>query len=462
MSLPNDKIDAVAEHQSMELESASDRLYTGSPTGEHPPEPTAIVHTEPSDTRVSTDDEAQEPAATNNQPTVQEPVVDDPHKNTSAGEDPPSLTKADENHQHAGTKLSIENQEPLAGTPEILHGVDPEGDVILDLDDGISIRVASAVLRLSSKYFKTRLFEPFGEGQGERSTTKPQRLPLEGWNLDVVHRLFCLLHHQPDLEAALDLCQLDDAALGEEVECAARRLRDLALVAEYLQCSHTLSRISDSLFNDFALPRVRDVIPFQATVDLVATAYVMENPRYFRLFTKRLVTDHTESSEDAELPVGIPDSIMPELADQSMYAWRALKTAMYGLARFECTAAHSRCDDATDSLIVQNLTAHLLPSGTPWPELPSEVISLRHLLVGIYNLDRIPRAGWCAAHKARTHDVIGHVAFRQLCEDIDDGYAVGLCRRCVGVPRCRCWKSDLSLSEKRWVSGDSFMSGTGR
>jgi hypothetical protein len=276
------------------------------------------------------------------------------------------------------------------------------------------------------------------------------------------------MHHQPDLEAALDLCQLSGAAFGKEVERTARGLRNLAEVAQYLQCAHSLTRISDSFFNYFAVPIVRDVIPFQATVDLVASAYIMESHRYFRLFTKRLVTDHTERFEDAELPVGIPGKIIPELARQSMYTWSELKTAMYGLARFECTAAHSRCDDATDSLIVQNLTAHLLPSGTSRPELRSEGISLRHLLVGVYNLDRIPRVRWCATHKARTHDVIGSMAFTLLCQNIDDNYAQGLCRGCVSAledwfPGCRClqlypWRD----SERRWVRRDSFMTGTGR
>jgi hypothetical protein len=471
MSLSNDKIDTLAEHHSMELVSASDGLHTGSPSGEHPPEPTeAIAHTQPSDTNVSTKDGKQEPATSNDQSTVRELVVDDARTSVSAGEDPSSATQADELLQHADTNLSIEIQKPLADTTRILHEIDPEGDVILDLDDGVSIRVASAVLRLSSHYFKTRLFGPYGEGKVERSTTKPQRLPLKGWDPDVTHRLFCLMHYQPELEAALE-GQLSGAALGEEVERAARRLRDLALVAEYLQCAHSLTRICDSFFKDFAVQRVRGVIPFQATVDLAATAYIMESHRYFRLFTKSLVTDYTERFEDAELPFSIPDRMIAELTRQSMHTWVALKNSMHRLDQFQCTAAYVRCYEATDSLIVQNLTARLLPPGTPWPELRSESISLRHLLVGIYNLDGVPRVGWCATHKGHTHDVISPMAFKHLFQDIDDEYAEGLCRYYVSAPEdgytgCRCMdvfpRRPSHDIERKWVCRDSFMTGIGR
>jgi hypothetical protein len=349
MSLSNDKIDTLAEHQSMELESASDGLCTGSPTGEHPPELTeAIVHTQPSDLHVSTEDEAQEPAATNNQTTVQEPVVDDSHKNTSAGEGPPGPTKADENHQHADTN----NQEPPADMPETLHDVDPEGDVIFELDGGVSIRVASAVLRLVSQYFKTKLFGPFNEGQVERSTAKPQRLPLKDLDPDSTLRLFCLMNHQPDPEAGWELFRVYDSELGEEVENGARRLLDLAVVANYFGCAHSLTKIFGSLLNQFIAPRVRSVISFQTTADLAAAAYIMESSQYFRLFTKRLVTDHTERFEDIELPAEVPDAIITELARQSTCAWTQLATMLNRFARCKCTSRDRNCYEATDPHIV--------------------------------------------------------------------------------------------------------------
>jgi hypothetical protein len=464
MSLSNDKIDTLAEHQSMELESASDGLCTGSPTGEHPPELTeAIVHTQPSDLHVSTEDEAQEPAATNNQTTVQEPVVDDSHKNTSAGEGPPGPTKADENHQHADTN----NQEPPADMPETLHDVDPEGDVIFELDGGVSIRVASAVLRLVSQYFKTKLFGPFNEGQVERSTAKPQRLPLKDLDPDATLRLFCLINHQPDPEAGWELFRVYDSELGEEVENGARRLLDLAVVANYFGCAHSLTKIFGSLLNQFIAPRVRSVISFQTTADLAAAAYIMESSQYFRLFTKRLVTDHTERFEDIELPAEVPDAIITELARQSTCAWTQLATMLNRFARCKCTSRDRNCYEATDPHIVQNVTTFALPLETSWTKHRSEGISLRRLLVGIYDLEEKFRSAWCATHKTRTEDSIGPMEFARLCRKIDNE-AEGLCRYCTsrsegGTAECRCsWSSTSYRSEKGWVGGDSFMIGTVR
>ena len=190
-----------------------------------------------------------------------------------------------------------------------------DGDVIFKCKDGTSFLVASAVLRLGSKFFKKQLDGPFREAQVPRSVTNPQRIELAEENPSALHHLLCLLHHQRDPYTAQQ--HLTDAAkdqLGDRITAAARRFKDLAVVIDYYECFEPLERVISSLLNDFATPSIRDNMTFTATVHAASAAYKLGNARHFRLFTKRLVTDFTEPLDDADFGGGALNPIVSELS----------------------------------------------------------------------------------------------------------------------------------------------------
>lgn len=111
----------------------------------------------------------------------------------------------------------------------------------------------------------------------------------------------------------MSLFEMRRSDLRREVPPAARYLRDLAEVIDYVGCARSMRKITDSLLYDFSMPSVRDALSFQAAVDLVAAAYMMDSARFFRLFTKRLLTDYKEGFGEAGLPPQVPFRIMHEL-----------------------------------------------------------------------------------------------------------------------------------------------------
>lgn len=360
------------------------------------------------------------------------------------------------------------NRRRTADTKSNFHEVDPNGDVIFDLDDGVSIRVSSVILRLASVYFEAMFSRNWQQAPTKRSAIEPARLQLREVSSHAIHRLFCLLHHKRDPDSDRELFELTDTDLRIKVAPAARRLLDLAREIDYLQCTESLSKISDTLLHHFAVPIVRDVIPFQATVDLVAAAYFLDRPCYFRLFTKRLVTDHTEEFENAELPEGFPDAIMSELHRQDSQTWLRMNDMVQKLAQSKCSAMTGTFpDNWEDALFIQKLGACILPPDTKWPAHRAMRIPLRRLLVGMYEVERIQRVTWCVNHQAHTYDTVGADDFKPLCRTIDTTKATGVCLTCArasknGHYRCRCPSRSKSIaSEMRWVYGDSFLVSTG-
>jgi hypothetical protein len=228
--------------------------------------------------------------------------------------------------------------------------------------------VSSAVLRLSSGFFRRQLDGPFREGQVSRSAASPQRIPSEEENSYALHRLLCLLHHQRDPYIAQQhLTDVAEDQLGDRITAAARRLQDLAVVIDYYGCSESLERVIASLFNDFTKPRTRDKMTFKATVHAAAAAHRLGDSRYFRLFTKRLVTDFTEPLGDVDFGGGPQNAMALELNRQTKRSWDQLRDNVDQLAMCVCTVNSGTTvtshNIGVDRSLRQKLSFLLLPPG---------------------------------------------------------------------------------------------------
>lgn len=370
--------------------------------------------------------------------------------------------------QLSDNMTSSDGQEEPEGSQPHQHDIVPQhsdGDVILECKDKVSFLVSSAVLRLTSKYFRTLLEGKFKEGQVPRSTTSPQRIELQEMDSFPLRRLLCLLHHQPEPDMIQDLIHIAENKDHHKIEDAARRFQDLAETIDYFDCSKSLGRVIDSLFSDFATSESRDVMTFTATVHMVSAAYILDNSRYFRLFTKRLLTDYTERFEDAPFASRLPD-VVPQLKEISRQSWYRLQIVVNELSQCQCKAASVMClSGGKDRLIVGKLTDCLLAPRTAWPVRREDGITLRHMLAGLYDLERMQRIAWCKQHEQQIHDTVGPNEFRQHCQAIDRTDVLGLCLTCTKRLRgrtgpCKC-SDDNEVRSKEWVVGDSFRFGTG-
>ena len=280
-----------------------------------------------------------------------------------------------------------------------------------------------------------------------------------------LRRLLCLLHHQPEPDMIQDLIHIAENKDHHKIEDAARRFQDLAETIDYFDCSKSLGRVIDSLFSDFATSESRDVMTFTATVHMVSAAYILDNSRYFRLFTKRLLTDYTERFEDAKFASRLPN-VVPQLKEQSRQSWYRLEIVVNKLSQCQCRAASVMClGGGKDRLIVGKLTDCLLAPNIAWPVQRKDGITLRHILAGLYDLERMQRVAWCKQHEQQVHDTVGPNEFRRHCRDIDETDVLGLCLTCTKrlrgrIDPCKC-SDNNEVRSKEWVVGDSFRFGTG-
>jgi len=359
---------------------------------------------------------------------------------------------------------------------------DSGGDVIFECKDKTTFLVSSAVLRLGSDYFKVLFDGAFKEAQATRSAMNPQEIELGEENSSALHYLFCLMHHQPNpnkdqnLED-LTLFYLRKDEARDRIASAVRSFRDLAVVVDFYGCSEYLSRALNSLLHEFAMPCIRSKMKFEATVDLTSAAYKLNHPRYYRLFTKRLLTDHIEPLEDAKFAEGLPD-ITIGLRQQSKMAWDRLQEAVRKMSQSRCPVRNFLCSSAgTDRLFGQKLADCLLTPGTAWPMDRKDGIPLRRLLVGIYHLSGVQRVSWCTSHRVHIQENVGPDDFRALCRKIDSDYPhphpgpyLGSCLNCQRdaenkIGWCECENNRKQYhypsDEVSWVFGDSYLLGTG-
>ena len=332
----------------------------------------------------------------------------------------------------------------------------------METSQGFTVRVSSAVLTQAS----SPLGELIKDWRSEPATTKPPINNLQcDQDPDHIHRFFCLLHRQPDPGFGERLIDEKDDDLKGSVPTAMWSLLGIATLTDRYQCHRSLEWVSESLLSDFAAPRSRDALNFMWTTQLAAAAYLFQQPRYFRLFTKRLVTDHIKEFEYFydEFPKKQGSFIEAELAKQSSEVYTLIHSRIHDYANDKCSK-EEYCRLARDNTLVQRITDCVLTPQEPevtWPTERSQGISLRRLLHGLYRLERIQSISWCSNHRAHTYSSVGLKDFTQLCEDLDENYVTGLCLECTrSCKACDCQVDSLPYaSALRFVRRDAYLLG---
>ena len=289
---------------------------------------------------------------------------------------------------------------------------------------------------------------------------------------DSMHRLLCLLHHRPDPGSYERLVDVKDEDLAtSNLINGADSLRRLAIVIDKYQCQEALKNVSESLLSDFTFPSVRDAIRFDSTLRLVAAAYLLRQPRFFRLFTKRLVTDYADDLDEVQFWYEIPHKqallIRSELEKQSFEAYTELdrRIQSHTTDQSRCVKGGTICvrPPPRDALLVQRIIECVVPPGEKWPSDRSSGITLRHLLHGLYHLERIQRISWCAHHRVRTYGSVGPEDFVRICMWVDKLFVTGLCLGCTRDGKaCDCDADSVPHAGAiRRVYRDSFLFGAG-
>lgn len=158
------------------------------------------------------------------------------------------------------------------------------GDIMLVVEDGcheqLKLQVNSCILASTSKVFKTLFRGCFDEGEAIRSGTR------EVYMNDNPHPMLalCQLLHLRPLTPALD----------------ESGLIDFALLVDKFDCVEALKHATLGILGRFEPDGWRDPIKH----DLIASAYILDQPTHFRRFTKSLVrqsTSHYSPDLDPQL-----------------------------------------------------------------------------------------------------------------------------------------------------------------
>jgi len=210
---------------------------------------------------------------------------------------------------------------------------------------------------------------------------------------------------------------------------------------------------AESLLSEFAFPSARDAMGLDQAAQLVTAAYLLNKPRYFQLFTKRLVTDYavdwTKEGPDGfsmdfppEIPTKQATLMKTELERQSRHANDNLSGEIQGYSFGRCFKhVDNKCDDPRpkDLMIVRRIKENINVPGKQWPAHWCNRVTLRYILPRLYRLERVQRWLRCAHHREQTHDSVGPEQFTQLCERVDREVLRGLCLGCTRAGRvCEC------------------------
>lgn len=281
-----------------------------------------------------------------------------------------------------------------------------------------------------------------------------------------VSRLLSLLHRRPDPLGYVRLVDTRDEDLKDVMAQNTESLLNLAILTDKYECHESLNSISETLLSDFAFSSARDAIDFSQAVQVAAAAYLLQQPRYFRLFTKRLVTDHTQAFATVKLPPQIPPDqrflITTELEKQSSESYTHISERIQTFPNDICGTNGSSCvyPSPTDPLFIRRITNCILtPDDAAWPTTRSEGVTLRHLLHGLYHLERLQRVLWCTRDRVRTYGSVGPEEFVRICARVDSLFLPGVCLVCTREGReCDCLSE---MATVRWVLQDPHLFGAG-
>lgn len=147
------------------------------------------------------------------------------------------------------------------------------GDIMLVIEDGrhpqLRLQVNSCILASTSRVFKTLLRGCFAEGKAIRSGTREVYMDDKPTSMLAL----CQLLHLKPVEPALEVSEL----------------YDFALLVGKLDCVGALKHATDGILGHFDADFHCESIKH----DLIASAYILDQPTHFRRFTKGLVRHST-------------------------------------------------------------------------------------------------------------------------------------------------------------------------
>ena len=147
------------------------------------------------------------------------------------------------------------------------------GDIMLVIEDGrhpqLKLQVNSCILASTSKVFRTLLRGCFAEGEAIRSGTREIYMN----DKPAPMLALCQLLHLKPVEPAVDEADLID----------------FAMLVDKFDCVQGFKHATDGMLGHFD----PDVYCESVRHDLVASAYILDQPAHFRRFTKSVVLHAT-------------------------------------------------------------------------------------------------------------------------------------------------------------------------
>jgi hypothetical protein len=353
----------------------------------------------------------------------------------------------------------------------------PDGDLIIQFSDKTTVRVSSSTLSRTSAPLGAIIKKWFSKHTSGRTAATPLTKEMHEDETYTLYRLLRLLHNRPDPGSASHrLFDVPGLALRAAVDEGAWHLHQLAVLIDKYQCHEALELVAESLLSEFAFPGARETMGLDQAVQVVAAAYLLQQPRYFQLFTKRLVTDYAVEWEATkpghftmEFPPEIPTkqaSLMKaELYKQMRGATDQLTIEIEEYSFGRCSKHVDKCSDPQpkDLMIVRRVKESINGTEKQWPPNWCNRNTLRDVLPRLYRLERVQRWLWCDHHREQTHDSIGPERFVPLCVRVDKEVLTGLCLECTKAVRvCECKAGSVPhAGALRFVDQDSFLFPTG-
>lgn len=360
-----------------------------------------------------------------------------------------------------------------------------DGDVLLVLGE-TRLRVSSVILSSASPVFRTMLGPNFSEGQGNRSAENPKEIPLEDDDVATTTRFCRLLHHQNELP------ETSHGQKPLELRAAAKELYDLAVLADKYNAVQSIRMAGAYLLSELGANSRPEAMPMEVLLYLITTAFIMEDPRHFILFTRRLVMDHADNySTIAQHPalawlpslflrkfticqkltlVELLTTISVLIEEQRKTAWLSLQSDLAELATVNCLYPlfGSVCGESgTDYNIFATLIAKMPRNGVQGPvSWPASNCPLRFVLKGIYNWGsdihiRVPLGcGHGPSHGDDEKYEVKSAGLKDLCVRINKT-ALGLCLVCLQANAGNETPTKCSHQQllERWVENDPFLGG---
>ncbi|KAM0689312.1 hypothetical protein Q7P36_011389 [Cladosporium allicinum] len=365
---------------------------------------------------------------------------------------------------------------PKADSPDH-EDIAPDGDLIIQFSGKSTARVSSSTLSRTSAPLSATIKKWFSKRTTGRNAAVPMTKEMHEDDSYTLYRLLRLLHNRPDPGSAqYRLFDVQGLALRAAVEDGAGNLQQLAILIDKYQCHEALELAAESLLSEFAFPGAQDAMCLDQAVQVVTAAYLLQQARYFQLFTKRLATDYAVDWADGDLklytmdfPSEIPTkqaSLMKaELGRQAHDAIDELDGEIQGYTFGRCFEHVDKCVDPRpkDPMVPRRITESINVPGKQWPPNWCARITLRYILARLYRLERVQRWLWCDHHLERTHDSVGPERFVQLCARVDRLILTGLCLACTKAHRvCVCEADSVPhAGSLRFVSRDSYLLGAG-